>query len=62
MTTAETDRVLRKPEVSERVGLSTTAIYLMERRGDFPKRFRIGARAVGWRESEVMDWINSRSA
>lgn len=62
MTAETADRILRKPEVSDRVGLSTTAIYLMERRGDFPKRFRIGARAVGWRESEIEAWISSRSA
>jgi len=62
MTAETADRILRKPEVSDRVGLSTTAIYLMEREGQFPKRFRIGARAVGWRESDITAWINSRSA
>ena len=62
MTAETADRILRKPELSERVGLSPATVYRMERRGDFPKRLRIGARSVGWRESEVMDWISSRSA
>jgi hypothetical protein len=32
-------------------------IYLMESEGRFPRRIKIGARAVGWLESEVQEWI-----
>ena len=27
---------------------------------DFPKPIRLGKRAVGWRESEVIAWLESR--
>ena len=30
--------------------------------GTFPKPIRLGAKAVGWLESEVLDWIESAIA
>lgn len=30
--------------------------------GQMPLRFKIGARAVGWRLSEINDWIAERAA
>jgi len=56
------ERILRRREVSHRVGLSPATVYRMECRGDFPKRVQIGERSVGWRESEVLEWIAGRSA
>jgi prophage regulatory protein len=32
----------------------------MMARGDFPRPVRLGIRAVGWRESDVRDWLESR--
>ncbi len=26
----------------------------------FPKQYRLGARAVGWRANEIDDWMSSR--
>jgi predicted DNA-binding transcriptional regulator AlpA len=53
-------RVLRASEVEQRVGLSRTTIWRLERTGEFPSRRRLGANAVGWLEQEVEDWITSR--
>lgn len=55
------DRLIRLPEVSRLVGLSRSAIYRAEAADDFPKRRRIGLRAVAWVEREVRDWVASRS-
>jgi len=52
--------VLRASETMKLVGLSRTTLWRMERRGDFPKRLRLGPSTVGWLESEVQDWIASR--
>jgi prophage regulatory protein len=35
-------------------------IYQLEADQGFPKRIKIGIRAVGWIESEVQAWVASR--
>ena len=49
--------ILRLPEVVSRVGLSRTEIYRRIARGTFPRMIELGPRAVGWRESDVDEWI-----
>lgn len=53
-------RIIRKPEVRARVGLSDVQIWRLERAGKFPKRVQIGPKAVGWVESEVDEWIDEK--
>ena len=57
------ERILRIPEVVEITGLSRTTIWRRVRSGDFPAPVRLGSlatRSVGWRESEIRKWIESR--
>lgn len=54
------DQVLRQPMVIKTTGLSRTTIYRLERCDDFPKRRKLGPRAVGWLASEVEAWISNR--
>jgi prophage regulatory protein len=54
------ERILRRPAVEARTGLSRSTIYLMMSRGDFPKPIRLGERAVGWSELTISEWLNSR--
>jgi prophage regulatory protein len=58
---SEQDRILSSVEVEKKVGLCRSTIYRMERRGDFPKRIKITSRRVGWRASEVSEWLDSRA-
>lgn len=60
METTMATLILRLPEVKTRVGLSRSAIYLAVSRAEFPRPVQLGARAVGWLESEVEDWIRER--
>jgi prophage regulatory protein len=53
-------RLLRFPVVRERTGLSRSTIWRLERRGDFPKHYRIAPNVVAWSEQEVSDWIEER--
>lgn len=53
-------RVLRFPEVQARTGLSRSTISAQVAGGGFPEPVRLGARAVGWIESEVEEWIRRR--
>ena len=50
-------RIVRLPEVMARTGLSRSTIYVRLADGAFPKPVQLGARAVGWIEAEVDEWI-----
>ncbi len=52
--------ILRLPVVKQHTGLSRSEIYRREALGEFPKRVSLGARSVGWVESEVQAWIEER--
>ena len=50
-------RILRLPTVLDRTGLSRSTVYQRVAEGRFPKSVSLGARAVGWVEAEVDEWI-----
>lgn len=52
--------ILRLPQVQTRVGLSRSSIYLSISQGSFPKPVKLGARAVGWLESDIAAWLTHR--
>ena len=52
--------VLRLHVVKTRVGLSKSTIYAWIAQGTFPKPISLGDRAVGWLESDINNWIESR--
>ena len=52
--------ILRLPAVKARTGLSRSTIYLRASEGTFPKPVSLGARAVGWLQSEIDDWLTAR--
>lgn len=53
-------RILSIKQVRELVLYSPQHIYRLEQAGKFPKRVRLGPNRVGWIESEVLEWLNSR--
>jgi prophage regulatory protein len=58
----ETQTFLRIADVCRATGLPQSTIYEMVSRGTFPKQVRLSPRAVGWVESEVLDWQSARIA
>ena len=52
--------IYRLPEVITICGLSRSTIYEMIGRGGFPAPVKLGARAVGWRRSDIEAWLASR--
>jgi len=54
--------ILRLAAVKTRTGLSRSSIYLWIAQGKFPAPISLGARAVGWVESEVDEWLAHRIA
>jgi prophage regulatory protein len=62
-------RIIRRKKVEARTGLSCSSIYAKQkfnpkRSGDydptFPTPISIGAKAVGWIESEIDAWLNAQ--
>jgi len=54
-------RILRRHEVELRTGLSRSAIYAEMQSGKFPKPLKLTAKAVGWTDHSISEWIRSRS-
>lgn len=52
--------ILRKPEVSRMVGLSSVTIMRMVAIGKFPSPVKLNKRAIGWKKKDLDDWIDSR--
>ena len=52
--------IRRLPHVKERTGLGRSSIYSFMKAGSFPRPVSLGARSVGWLESDITEWIESR--
>lgn len=50
-------RLLSRPEVIARTGISTSAIYSRMKAGTFPVPIPISKNAVRWRSEHVASWI-----
>ncbi|MFC3096209.1 helix-turn-helix transcriptional regulator [Alteraurantiacibacter palmitatis] len=55
---AQPPRLLRLPEVMNRVGLRRSAIYQRMSEGRFPKCRTLGAKCSVWVEAEINAWID----
>ncbi|WP_461425857.1 helix-turn-helix transcriptional regulator [Gymnodinialimonas sp.] len=53
-------RTIRRHQLREMVPLADTTIYELEKRGEFPRRFRLSARCVVWDQAEVEEWLKQR--
>ena len=54
--------IIRRKQVECRVGLKRSTLYQRIAEGTFPAPVALGARAVGWIESEVDQWLRDRIA
>lgn len=55
-------RIIRKPELFSRVGLSDATIWRMEKSGKFPRRLKLGGNSVGWLDHEVEAWFKQKAS
>lgn len=53
-------RLLSLKDVLARTALSKSTIYQLIKDGAFPKQIAISVRRVGWLESEIDNWIQSK--
>jgi len=54
------DTLLRPRELAERLSISIPTLYRRLKEPDFPKKVRISSQAIGFKESEVQEWIESK--
>ena len=53
-------KILRKPALLAKTGLSYPTLYRRIQDGTFPQPVELGPNSVGWIEEEVDAWIKSR--
>jgi prophage regulatory protein len=53
-------RAIRTEQVMRMTGLWRTTIFRAVKEGRFPKPMKLGERAVGWLESDIRAWLESR--
>jgi prophage regulatory protein len=56
------ERSLRLPEVQALVPYSKMHIDRLEKAGAFPRRIKIGAGRVIWKQSEIIAWLENKRA
>ena len=54
------ERLIGFNEVHNRVGLSRTSVWRLERSGHFPRSVQISPGRRAWREADVDQWISSK--
>ena len=55
-------RLIRLPEVIERVGLSKQTIYRLIKKNKFPAAKKLNERAIAWVSIDIDKWIENRES
>lgn len=53
------ERLIRPKELQEILGISEATLYRRMKEPDFPDKVRISSLAIGFKETEIEDWIES---
>jgi prophage regulatory protein len=53
-------KIIRLPEVMKNTGLARSTIYKMITAKNFPVQISLGAKSVGWLESDIQNWIQDK--
>ena len=60
MAQEDSGKLLRLEAVISLIGMKRSWILQKVKDGKFPKPLRLSPRAVAWRQSDVMEWINAQ--
>lgn len=55
-----TPLVVRITDVIKLVALCRSTIYLLEKKGKFPKKRQLSEGRVGWLYQEIVEWVQAR--
>ncbi|MBJ6749935.1 helix-turn-helix transcriptional regulator [Geomonas anaerohicana] len=56
----DNDKLIRRKQVLDLIGLSHSTQWRLERAGRFPARVRLSSGSVGWHLAEVEEWVRER--
>lgn len=54
------ERIVREADRRYVTAISRTKAWQLEKEGLFPKRIRLGNRSVGWKLSELLEWVENQ--
>lgn len=54
-------RYIRIKELQQKIPLSRTTFWRLEKEGKFPKRVQLGSNSVAWLESYIDQWIEEKA-
>ena len=54
-------RLMTRRQVEQKLGVSRSTVYRLLEAGAFPKPIKIAERAIRWHESEIDEYVASRS-
>ena len=58
--TTHNQTVMRPPQASRYLGLSTSFLAKKRLTGDGPRFIRLSARAIGYQQSDLDDWLKQK--
>ena len=58
----EANRILRPRDLRDRLGLSLATVWRLRRRGELPEPIRLSPGCVGWRATDIDQWLVARQA
>lgn len=54
------DTLIRPKDLATKLGISIPTLYRRMKEPDFPRKVQISTQSVGFRETEVQEWIESK--
>lgn len=54
------EKLLRPKSVCAMLGISIPTLYRISKNPEFPSKVKISPQAVGFYQSEILDWMESR--
>lgn len=52
--------IMRKAELAEKLGVSSTTIWRWVNEGELPKPITLGPRIIGWEVTVIEQWLESK--
>lgn len=55
------DLLIRPRDLAEKLSISLATLYRMKKAGELPPQVKIHERAVGWKVSDIKEWLDERT-
>ncbi|HEX6983100.1 MAG TPA: AlpA family phage regulatory protein [Balneolaceae bacterium] len=55
------EKLIRPQVLADKLGIGLSTLYDRMKESDFPRKVQISKNAVGFRESEIMEWIEANT-